>query len=1017
MFKNALLVALLLSCAVASAQTSIEPPAGSQINGVSGNGHGLVTTTGPGVAGDGGQWDANGNWVDSGSPAGAVATSTPASTYYVSNSGSDSNSGTSITTPWQTVSKINGWTFNPGDSVLFQSGGTWRELLVPPSSGSASGPVSFGSYGYGAQPEIDAGFLTTWTQGAGLPAQECANGTSVFCSGFETGGATFTDWTGGVTNNTNATVTQATAVVNRGSYAMRLLSTDGSDTRAFVSSATFTAMASGSNYGFRMYINPQASAIKASSNIKFMQTYASGSNNLACQLYTNASSVITQFSCYDFTDAVYIIPPTNISVAAGSWNQIEIDMTSSATAGGGKLLVNGTQVYVSPTFNLNTGAMIGTNSFDLGNHSFGALSAGGTIYFDDARVQASGLPVGGFNAGSAFAATVWRASQSTNPLFPNFATAPGIQESSLGSVVAPNEWYWDGSSFLYVYSVANPASTVEIPLRNYAIQVTGKAYLTFTNLDVRGAAIDGLHVTGASGNMRLLRNTFEFNWDSGSQYLENTAESDNVTIDQNVYRYNGGSGQDINSSYWTNWKITNNTVYSNAQITSTADSDHQFTAGLHSFCGIHSAGAGSIYSGNTAYGNGVSGSVGGQGRGIHVDTCTGVTVSNNTAYGNTGYGIFLEKNVNSTFIYNLAYGNASINFEANLAMKTSGEASWKNATGNVMSNNTSYGGGFWGIFVGAYEGSGTALFQNNVIENNIATGSPQANLWIDIGGNNDGTYGVGNIYRNNSLGPAAANFAYYCTTSGSACSGGSVSTYAALDTGYGSAMNNVQSNPLLSLPSAYDFSLQIGSPAIAAGFSDSSIPLILGTGSSLPDLGALPATGPASRGFTLATVDGQAATATPLIDGTGAVGNSLLYARQDHVHPTDTTRAPVASPAFTTQATSPLFTTSGTAPTIANGAAAGTSPGTPTVTGHNQSGVITLITGTATTAAATLATITFNGTLATAPQGCDLMPRNAAASAFTAFYTTAPTTTGFTVATGATAAPVSSTLVYSYQCL
>lgn len=41
---------------------------------------------------------------------------------------------------------------------------------------------------------------------------------------------------------------------------------------------------------------------------------------------------------------------------------------------------------------------------------------------------------------------------------------------------------------------------------------------------------------------------------------------------------------------------------------------------------------------------------------------------------------------------------------------------------------------------------------------------------------------------------------------------------------------------------------------------------------------------------TAAFVVGQVATATPLIDGTGAVGTSLLYARQDHVHPTDTTR-------------------------------------------------------------------------------------------------------------------------------
>lgn len=41
------------------------------------------------------------------------------------------------------------------------------------------------------------------------------------------------------------------------------------------------------------------------------------------------------------------------------------------------------------------------------------------------------------------------------------------------------------------------------------------------------------------------------------------------------------------------------------------------------------------------------------------------------------------------------------------------------------------------------------------------------------------------------------------------------------------------------------------------------------------------------------------ATLAPVVDGTAAVGTSLLYARQDHVHPTDTSRAPLVSPVFT----------------------------------------------------------------------------------------------------------------------
>jgi hypothetical protein len=50
---------------------------------------------------------------------------------------------------------------------------------------------------------------------------------------------------------------------------------------------------------------------------------------------------------------------------------------------------------------------------------------------------------------------------------------------------------------------------------------------------------------------------------------------------------------------------------------------------------------------------------------------------------------------------------------------------------------------------------------------------------------------------------------------------------------------------------------------------------------------------------TTAYVVGQAGSATPIVDGTAAVGTSLRYARQDHVHPTDTSRAALASPTFT----------------------------------------------------------------------------------------------------------------------
>jgi trimeric autotransporter adhesin len=108
---------------------------------------------------------------------------------------------------------------------------------------------------------------------------------------------------------------------------------------------------------------------------------------------------------------------------------------------------------------------------------------------------------------------------------------------------------------------------------------------------------------------------------------------------------------------------------------------------------------------------------------------------------------------------------------------------------------------------------------------------------------------------------------------------------------------------------------------------------------------------------------------------------------------------------------------SGGTPTIAVGTAAGTGASA-TVTGNNLAGVISVATGTGTIASATLATVTFNGALATAPQGCALMSRNANASGQVAMiYTTAPSTTTWTIAVSGGAVPPSvSSYQWSYQC-
>jgi len=73
-----------------------------------------------------------------------------------------------------------------------------------------------------------------------------------------------------------------------------------------------------------------------------------------------------------------------------------------------------------------------------------------------------------------------------------------------------------------------------------------------------------------------------------------------------------------------------------------------------------------------------------------------------------------------------------------------------------------------------------------------------------------------------------------------------------------------------------------------------------------------------------AFVVGQASATAPGMSGTATVGTSLRYSRQDHVHPTDTSRAPLASPTFTGSVTIPAGASiSGYAP-LANPSFTGT---------------------------------------------------------------------------------------------
>lgn len=76
-------------------------------------------------------------------------------TYYISPYGNDNNSGFSTVSAWKTMDKVNQQTFDPGDMILFESGGTWNGQLKPQGSGKEGMPITLSSYGGSIKPIIN----------------------------------------------------------------------------------------------------------------------------------------------------------------------------------------------------------------------------------------------------------------------------------------------------------------------------------------------------------------------------------------------------------------------------------------------------------------------------------------------------------------------------------------------------------------------------------------------------------------------------------------------------------------------------------------------------------------------------------------------------------------------------------------------------------------------------------------------------------------------------------------------
>lgn len=86
-------------------------------------------------------------------------------TYYFSSSGNDKrNTGTSSTSPYKTITKLNALVLKAGDMVLFKSGEIFEGQINIKQSGTSAANIKFSNYGTGALPIIKGtSTCTGWT--------------------------------------------------------------------------------------------------------------------------------------------------------------------------------------------------------------------------------------------------------------------------------------------------------------------------------------------------------------------------------------------------------------------------------------------------------------------------------------------------------------------------------------------------------------------------------------------------------------------------------------------------------------------------------------------------------------------------------------------------------------------------------------------------------------------------------------------------------------------------------------
>jgi hypothetical protein len=409
-------------------------------------------------------------------------------------------------------------------------------------------------------------------------------------------------------------------------------------------------------------------------------------------------------------------------------------------------------------------------------------------------------------------------------------------------------WYWDsGTNRLYVYSIGNPARTfknITHPSLPFSVYARNKNYVTFSNIDLRGARSAIVKLEGCDG---IIVEYCDVGWDAGFQgiYVVNIPRIKNTT-DNGIIRYNTiDSGDRLKDAWETpnaqdgiiltsganNWLIYGNTV---------KDWGHSGIY-LKNFDNTYTLNKNKIYN-NTFTAPDVD-----HGRGINADSVNGAATGNEI-YRNLIVDTNSKNQLNMSglkFYYNIIDNVVSDDYCKYLCGYGIALEGYGNTTpyGMEISNNVIVNCDEPGIRFAGTDGHPNQL--NNLIRNNIIQNNGRASkeghdnyqLVID----NHPTI-LGNTFKNNIFYKSGSTHLVYY---GHDASKNYSHTVAEFNQANGTSSDvigeNISSDPLFVNEASRNYNLRYNSPAINAGtdvsltsdFAGNLVPR-----GSAPDIGA-----------------------------------------------------------------------------------------------------------------------------------------------------------------------------------